>query len=87
MLIRLGEVRDRFEPIVAGVAVPEIGGAVRIGFNPLRSGDGLAALGAGIPMRQGAEIYSGHGESPVVSLIFEGLDRITVGSADVVRYL
>jgi len=44
-------------------------------------------LGAGIPVGQGAEIHSGHGESPVVSLIFQLMDRITVENADVVRYI
>src|SRR5665213_4463090 len=46
--------------------MPEIGGAARIGFNPVRGGNRLAALGAGIALGQIAEIHSGHGASPLL---------------------
>ena len=39
---------DRFEPVIAGPAVPEIGDAARTVFSPVRRGYRLAALGAGV---------------------------------------
>jgi hypothetical protein len=41
----------RHEPVTAGPAMPEIGDAARTVFNPVRRGDRLAALGAGILVR------------------------------------
>jgi hypothetical protein len=44
--------------------MPEIRDAARAVFNPFGGGDRLAALGAGISLRQRAEIESGHGAPP-----------------------
>jgi hypothetical protein len=60
----------RLEAVMACLAVPEVGYAARAVFNPLGSGDRLAALGAGILFGQIAEIYSGHGASPFASFLF-----------------
>jgi hypothetical protein len=49
------------EPVVAGQAMPEIGGAARTVLDPFGDGDRPAALGAGIFMGLTAEIDSGHG--------------------------
>jgi hypothetical protein len=67
---RIPEKRYRLELVVAGPAVPEIGRAMRAALNPLRGGDRLAALGAGISLGQIAEIYSGHGVSPLLLFCF-----------------
>src|SRR5436190_6957752 len=70
----------RLEAVITCPAVPEIGYAARTVFNPLRGGDWLAALGAGILFGQIAEIYSGHGASPFASFYcWIELDRIAAG--------
>jgi hypothetical protein len=61
----------RLEAIIACPALPEIGDAARAGFDPLRRGDRLAALGAGIFVRQIAGINSGHGASSLLFLMVE----------------
>jgi hypothetical protein len=81
--LRMREESHRLEAIIAGPASPEIGGAARSGLNPFRSGDRLAALGAGIFPGQGTEVYSCHGASPFFFsdsfMSEEELDRIVVG--------
>jgi hypothetical protein len=64
------------EPVIARPAIPEIGHAARAGFDPLGGGDRLAALSAGIFLRQIAGVNSGHGASPFCFLMFE--ERIDV---------
>jgi hypothetical protein len=55
--------------------MPEVGDAAWAGFNPVRRRDRLAALGAGIALRQTGKICSGHGASPFAfdaeGLVFE----------------
>src|SRR5712671_1123746 len=68
---------NRLEPVVAGLAVPEIGNPARPVLNPVRGRYRRAALGAGILVGQIAGIGSGHGASPLRFLI--ELDRIAVG--------
>src|ERR1700730_3313886 len=63
------EERHRLEPVVAGRAAPEIGGAPRALRHPFGGGDRLAALGAGISLWQIAGIHSGHGQSPFLLLL------------------
>ena len=80
--IRLGIIEEghRLEPVAACPAMPEIRRAARAGFNPVRGGDRLAALGAGIFVGQIAEVCSGHGATPFCFLLLEGeLDRFAVG--------
>src|SRR5712671_8157890 len=59
---------DCLEAIVAHPAAPQVGDAAGTVLNPVRGGDGLAALGAGILLGQIAEI-SGHGASPFCLLL------------------
>ena len=56
MLVLIVEKGDRLELVVAGPAVPKIGGPPRTAFNPLRAIDRLPALRARITLRQTAEI-------------------------------
>jgi len=44
----LFENSHRLERVIAGAAMPEIGGAVRAGFDPVGEADRLTALGAGV---------------------------------------
>src|ERR1700737_3959172 len=64
--IRLGIIEEghRLKPVAACPALPEIGHAARTGFEPVRGGDRLAALGAGIFVGQIAGVYTGHGATP-----------------------
>jgi hypothetical protein len=79
-LIGLGvEIRHGLEPVVAGLAMPEIGHAVLIGFDPLRRGDRLAALGAGIFVGHIAGFHSGHGRLPSDDFF---LGKIFLGKSD-----
>jgi hypothetical protein len=91
--IRISEKRHRLEPVAACPAMPEIRRAVRTVFNPLRSGDQLAALGtgifsglAGILSGQIAELCSGHGASPFSFLSFL-LERIVCFSSELDRMI
>src|SRR6266851_9118906 len=79
--VRLGIIEEghRLEPVAACPAMPEIGRAARARFNPVRGGDRLAALGAGIFVGQIAEVYSGHGATPFFSPLEGELDRFAVG--------
>src|SRR5229473_173928 len=64
--VRLGIIEEghRLEPVAACPTLPEIGYATRTGFDPVRRGDRLAALSAGIFVGQIAEVRTGHGASP-----------------------
>src|SRR5579871_4282192 len=61
----LAEIRDRFEAVVAGVAMPEeCSSAAGKRLDPVRHADRLAALRAGILLGHGGSGCSGHGALP-----------------------
>ena len=73
------EKRDRLEPVIAGLAMPEIGDAARAVLDPVGRRDRLAALSAGIFSGQIAEIGSSHDTSPFAVLLERELDRLADG--------
>src|ERR1700752_2591916 len=62
--IPLVEDRDRLEAVVAGPAMPEIGGSAGAGLDPLGHRDRLAAVGAGISLGQ-IRLGTSHGTLPL----------------------
>jgi hypothetical protein len=81
---RILEKRYRLETVVAHLAMPEIGNAARAVFDPVGRCDRRTALGAGIPAGQIADIYFGHGASPLLFIsisVEHEWDRFAAGLA------